>query len=62
MPITVAPQRAIMTASHLDGAFERWRSAPLDALTTPGNVMAWQDGPLGNETNEFTFMIIDPAG
>jgi hypothetical protein len=51
-----------MTASHLDGAFERWRSAPLDALTTPGNVMAWQDGPLGNETNEFTFMIIDPAG
>src|SRR5450432_501422 len=43
MPITVAPQWAIMTASHLDGAFERWRSALLDSLATPGNVMAWQD-------------------
>ncbi len=32
-----------MTASHLDDAFERWRSALLDALATPGNVMAWQD-------------------
>jgi len=32
-----------MTASHLDDAFDRWRNALLDALATPGNVMAWQD-------------------
>jgi hypothetical protein len=36
-------QWAIMTASHPDDAFERWRNALLDALATPGNVMAWQD-------------------
>jgi hypothetical protein len=43
MPITVAPQWAIMTASHLDDAFERWRNTLLGALAIPGNVMAWQD-------------------
>jgi len=32
-----------MTASHPDDAFDRWRNALLDALSTPGNVMAWQD-------------------
>jgi len=32
-----------MTASHLDDAFDRWRNALLDALASPGNVMAWQD-------------------
>jgi hypothetical protein len=26
-----------------DDAFERWRSALLDALKSPENVMAWQD-------------------
>jgi hypothetical protein len=31
-----------MTAS-LDDAFGRWRNALLDALASPGDVMAWQD-------------------
>lgn len=32
-----------MTATDLDGAFERWQSALTDALNSPESVMAWQD-------------------
>ena len=32
-----------MTANELDHAFDRWRSAMADALTSPDRVMAWQD-------------------
>jgi hypothetical protein len=33
----------IVPASDLDEAFERWRSALVDVLDSPGNVLRWQE-------------------
>jgi hypothetical protein len=50
-----------MTASHLDDAFGRWRNALLDALASPGDVMAWQD-----RRYQFAYqvgqLLVDSAG
>lgn len=34
---------SVVAASDLDEAFERWRSALIDALDSPGNVLSWQE-------------------
>jgi hypothetical protein len=41
--IRVAPKWHVMTGSHDDTAFDRWRDALLEALDSPDAIMAWQD-------------------